>query len=162
MITGRVFKYGSDIDTDAIIPAKYANLSDPRSLGQHCLENLDPEFARRIRPGDILMATTNFGCGSSREIAAWSIKGAEVACVVASSFARIFFRNAINIALPVLESPSAVSETESGDILNIDLLSGRVENITRKKIFVATRYPPFIRSIIDAGGLVAHIRSELD
>lgn len=108
------------------------------------------------------MATTNFGCGSSREIAAWSIKGAEVACVVASSFARIFFRNAINIALPVLESPSAVSETESGDILNIDLLSGRVENITRKKIFVATRYPPFIRSIIDAGGLVAHIRSELD
>ena len=161
MISGRVFKYGPDIDTDAIIQTKYANLTDPQALGKHCLENLDPEFIRHVNPGDILMATTNFGCGSSREIAAWSIKGAGIACVIAASFARIFFRNAINIALPVLESSSAVAETESGDKLQIDLSTGSIENLTRNKVFTATRYPFFIKNIIDEGGLVAHIRSRL-
>ena len=162
MIDGRVHKYGADIDTDAIIPTRYANLSDPSALGKHCLENLDREFVRHVSPGDILMATTNFGCGSSREIAAWSIKGSGIACVVAASFARIFFRNAINIALPVLESPPAVAETESGDRLQIDLTTGSIENLTRNKVYTATRYPSFIKNIIDEGGLVAHVRSRLE
>jgi 3-isopropylmalate/(R)-2-methylmalate dehydratase small subunit len=161
MIGGRVHKYGSDVDTDAIIPTRYANLTDPSALGKHCLENLDPDFAGHVTPGDILMATTNFGCGSSREIAAWSIKGSGIACVVATSFARIFFRNAINIALPVLESHQAVEETETGDRLQIDLTTGSIENLTRNKVYTATRYPSFIKNIIDEGGLVAHVRSRL-
>jgi 3-isopropylmalate/(R)-2-methylmalate dehydratase small subunit len=162
MIDGCVHKYGSDVDTDAIIPTRYANLTDPSALGKHCLENLDLEFVGHVSPGDILMATTNFGCGSSREIAAWSIKGSGIACVVAASFARIFFRNAINIALPVLESPPAVAETESGDRLQIDLTTGSIENLTRNKVYTATRYPPFVKNIIDEGGLVAHVRSRLE
>ncbi len=161
MISGRVYKYGSDVDTDVIIPTRYANLTDPQELGKHCLENLDPGFARHINTGDILMATKNFGCGSSREIAAWSIKGAGISCVIAETFARIFFRNAINIALPVLESPSAVAETESGDRLQIDLSTGSIENLTSNKVFKATQYPSFIRNIIIEGGLVAHVRSRL-
>lgn len=135
MIRGTVHKYGANIDTDVIIPAKYANLPTPEELGAHCLENLDDGFVKKVRTGDVLMATTNFGCGSSREQAPWSIRGAGVSCIIAKSFARIFFRNAINIALPLLECPDAVEGTESGDVLEIDLTSGKIENITKTKSF---------------------------
>ncbi|QTA90394.1 3-isopropylmalate dehydratase small subunit [Desulfonema magnum] len=162
MIRGTVHKYGANIDTDVIIPAKYANLPTPEELGAHCLENLDDGFVKKVRTGDVLMATTNFGCGSSREQAPWSIRGAGVSCIIAKSFARIFFRNAINIALPLLECPDAVEGTESGDVLEIDLTSGKIENITKNKVFSAAPYPDFIRELIDAGGLIAYARQKID
>ena len=161
MIKGRVHKFGANIDTDGIIPAKYANLSDPVELGRHCLENVDPGFADRIRPGDIIMATTNFGCGSSREIAPWSIKGAGAACVVAQSFARIFFRNAINIGLPVLECPEVVVNTEPGQLLEVDLSCGVLKNLDTGQSFQAAPYPDFVQELIAAGGLVEYIKRKL-
>lgn len=161
MIKGAVHKYGANIDTDGIIPAKYANLSDPLELGKRCLENVDGAFAAKVKPGDILMATTNFGCGSSREIAPWSIKGAGVACVVAVSFARIFFRNAINIGLPLLECPEAVEATESDDVLEIDLAGGSIRNVSRGLEFQANPYPDFIRDLIAMDGLVGYVRSRI-
>ena len=161
LIKGTVHKFGANIDTDAIIPAKYANLTDPAELGKHCMENADAEFAARVAEGDILMATTNFGCGSSREIAPWSIKGAGIACVVAISFARIFFRNAINIGLPLLECPDAVQGTDGGDVLEIDLSRGVIRNLTKNRAFQAAAYPDFIMDLISAGGLVPYIRTRL-
>ncbi len=161
MIKGVVHKFGANIDTDGIIPAKYANLSEPEELGKHCLENVDSTFVTKVKHGDILMATTNFGCGSSREIAPWSIKGAGIACIIAINFARIFFRNAINIGLPLLECREAVENTSFGDILEINLSDGYIKNISRELTFRATPYPAFIRELISAGGLVAHVRSKL-
>ncbi|MBW1736682.1 MAG: 3-isopropylmalate dehydratase small subunit [Deltaproteobacteria bacterium] len=161
LIKGTVHKFGANIDTDAIIPAKYANISDPAELGKHCLENADAGFATRVTNGDILMATTNFGCGSSREIAAWSIKGTGISCVVAISFARIFFRNAINIGLPLLECPAAVEATASGDVLEIDLAKGSIRNLNRNLTFQAAAYPDFIMELISTGGLVPYVRSRL-
>ena len=161
MINGAVHKYGANIDTDGIIPAKYANISDPLELGKKCLENVDATFASRMKPGDILMATTNFGCGSSREIAPWSIKGSGIDCVVAVSFARIFFRNAINIGLPLLECQEAVESTSTGDILEIDLASGGIKNLSRNLTFQAVPYPDFIRELIAVDGLVAYVRARL-
>jgi len=161
MINGAVHKYSANIDTDGIIPAKYANISDPFKLGKKCLENVDATFASRVKHGDILMATTNFGCGSSREIAPWSIKGAGIDCVVAVSFARIFFRNAINIGLPLLESQEAVEATSTGDILEIDLVSGSIKNLSQDLSFQAVPYPEFIRELIAADGLVAFVRARL-
>jgi len=156
MIKGRVYKYGANIDTDAIIPAKYANLTEPSDLGEHCMENIDPEFATKVRTGDIIVATSNFGCGSSREVAPISIKGAGVSCVIAKTFARIFFRNAINIALPLLECPEAAEQTEEGDKLEVDLASGKIKNLTKNKVFTASPYPDFISGIIEAGGLIEY------
>ena len=161
MINGAVHKYGANIDTDGIIPAKYANISDPLELGKKCLENVDATFASKVKPGDILMATTNFGCGSSREIAPWSIKGAGIDCVVAVSFARIFFRNAINIGLPLLECPEAVEATSAGDIVEIDLASGGIKNLSQDLAFQAVPYPDFIRELISMDGLVAFVRAKL-
>ncbi|SDU27722.1 3-isopropylmalate dehydratase small subunit [Desulfobacula phenolica] len=161
MIKGLLHKYGANIDTDVIIPAKYANLPTPEDLGKHCLENLDDQFAQNVKPGDILMASTNFGCGSSREQAPWSIKGAGVSCIIAKSFARIFFRNAINIALPLMECPEAVDGSESGDVLKIDLSAGIIENITREKVFKAAPYPDFISELINAGGLVSYAKKRI-
>ncbi|CCK81378.1 3-isopropylmalate dehydratase small subunit [Desulfobacula toluolica] len=161
MIKGLLHKYGANIDTDVIIPAKYANLPTPEDLGKHCLENLDDQFVQNVKPGDILMASTNFGCGSSREQAPWSIKGAGVSCIIAKSFARIFFRNAINIALPLMECPEAVDGSESGDVLKIDLSAGIIENITREKVFKATPYPDFISELINAGGLVSYTKKRI-
>lgn len=161
MIKGRLHKYGANIDTDVIIPAKYANLPTPEELGKHCLENLDDQFTRHVKPGDILMASTNFGCGSSREQAPWSIKGAGVSCIIAKSFARIFFRNAINIALPLMECPEAVDGSENGDVLKIDLSAGIIENLTREKVFKAAPYPDFIRELISAGGLVSYAEKRI-
>ncbi len=160
MIKGKIHKFGANIDTDAIIPSRYANLTVPAELGQHCLEGAAPEFSQQVRPGDIIMATTNFGCGSSREVAPISIKGAGVACVVAKTFARIFFRNAINIALPLLECAEAVDNTDPGDEVQIDLSSGTIRNMTKGKEFAAAAYPDFLRSIIDAGGLIEYTKAK--
>jgi 3-isopropylmalate/(R)-2-methylmalate dehydratase small subunit len=159
MIKGSVHKFAANIDTDAIIPARYANLTVPEELGEHCMEGIAPEFSRKVKAGDIIMATTNFGCGSSREVAPISIKGAGVACVVAKTFARIFFRNAINIALPVLECPQAVDNSDPDDELEIDLTTGQIRNLTKNKVFVAVPYPEFISGIIAAGGLLEYIRA---
>jgi 3-isopropylmalate/(R)-2-methylmalate dehydratase small subunit len=158
MIRGRARKFGNNIDTDAIIPATYANLTDPAELGRRCMEHIDPGFVRRVEAGDIIVGGSNFGCGSSREIAPWAIQGAGISCVVAGSFARIFFRNAINIALPLLECPEAAEGTEEGDSLEIDLLQGEIRNLTRAKVFKAAPYPDFIRELVAAGGLVEYAR----
>ena len=158
MIRGRVHKFGDHIDTDAIIPAGCSHLSDPAELGPHCMENIDPAFARRVSPGDIIVAGSNFGCGSSREFAPWAIQGAGISCVIAKSFARIFFRNAINIALPLLACPAAVEGTEEKDLLEIDLGLGEIRNLTRNKGFTALPYPEFIRELISAGGLLEYAR----
>src|SRR3972149_7190036 len=124
LLKGKVHKYGADVSTDVIIPARYLNVSDPDELAQHCMEDIDADFVKKVKPGDIIMAATNFGCGSSREHAPLAIKAAGVACVIAGSFARIFFRNAINIGLPVLECAEAVENTASGDVLEVDLVKG--------------------------------------
>jgi len=160
-LKGRVHKYGANVDTDAIIPARHLNLSEPQELAQHCMEDVDSEFLTRVELGDIIMADTNFGCGSSREHAPLAIKAAGISCVIAKSFARIFFRNAINIGLPLLECIEAVDGTEAGDILEVDLAIGEIKNITRSRTFVAEPYPDFMMGIINAGGLVEHTRNKL-
>ncbi|MEE8318879.1 MAG: 3-isopropylmalate dehydratase small subunit [Dehalococcoidales bacterium] len=161
MLKGAVHKYGADFDTDAIIPGRYLNLSTVEEVARHCMEDVDPDFLIRVRPGDIVVATTNFGCGSSREHAPMALKGVGIACVIAKSFARIFFRNAINIGLPLLESADAVDNTEAGDILEVDLASGTINNLTRGKTFTAAAYPEFMAELISAGGLIEYTRQRL-
>ena len=161
MIRGRAHCFGDNIDTDAIIPVYAANIVNPLELGKHCMENIDPDFVHRVRPGDIIVACRNFGCGSSREIAPWSIKGTGISCVIAETFARIFFRNAINIALPVMTCRAAVADTETGDILEVDVVSGKIKNVTKDRTFHATPYPEFIRELISCGGLVEYTRKRL-
>lgn len=161
MLKGKVHKYGADINTDVIIPARYLNISEPARLAKHCLEDIDQEFVTRVKPGDIIVATTNFGCGSSREHAPLCIKAVGVSCIIAKSFARIFFRNAINIGLPLLECEEAVDNTEAGDILEIDLSSGRIRNLTRGMEFTAKPYPDFMAELISVGGLIEYTRKRL-
>jgi len=161
MMTGRVFKYGANVDTDAIIPARYLNVSEPAELAQHCMEDIDLDFVGKVSKGDIIVATTNFGCGSSREHAPLAIKAAGVSAVVAKSFARIFFRNAINIGLPLLESPETVDNTNAGDILQIELETGTIKNITKGKTFNAKPYPRFMSEIIASGGLVEYTKKKI-
>ncbi|ACM06317.1 3-isopropylmalate dehydratase small subunit [Thermomicrobium sp.] len=158
---GRVWKFGDNIDTDVIIPARYLVTIDPQELAQHVMEDIDPEFASKVQPGDIIVAGRNFGCGSSREHAPIAIKAAGVQAVVAESFARIFFRNAINIGLPVVEAPEAVRETETGDELEIDTENGIVRNLRTGKTYKATQYDAFIQHIIRAGGLLNAVRERL-
>jgi 3-isopropylmalate/(R)-2-methylmalate dehydratase small subunit len=160
-LKGKVFKYGSDVNTDVIIPARYLNLSEPFELAKHCMEDIDTTFLQKVKPGDIIMATTNFGCGSSREHAPLAIKAAGISCVIAASFARIFFRNAINIGLPLLECPEAVANTDAGDILEVDLSKGKISNVTRGKTFIAKPYPVFMSELIAAGGLIEYTRTRL-
>jgi 3-isopropylmalate/(R)-2-methylmalate dehydratase small subunit len=160
-LRGHVHKYGADINTDAIIPARYLNTSDAQELAQHCMEDEDPEFVRRVRPGDIMVADTNFGCGSSREHAPIAIKAAGVSCVIAKSFARIFYRNAINLALPVLECEEAVEGSEAGDELEVDLKSGAIRNLSRGTAFQAKPFPDFMLELLQAGGLVEYTRRRL-
>ena len=160
-LKGKVHKYGANVDTDAIIPARYLNLSEPDELAQHCMEDFDAGFLKNVQPGDIIVADTNFGCGSSREHAPVAIKAAGVSCVIAQSFARIFFRNAINIGLPLLECPEAVAGTEAGDTLEINLASGQISNLTRNKTFIAKPYPEFMMGIIGVGGLVEYTKKKL-
>lgn len=158
---GKVHKYGADVNTDVIIPGRYMSLSEPKDLAQHCMEDIDRDFVRKVQPGDILVATTNFGCGSAREHAPLSIKAAGISCIIAKSFARIFFRSAINIGLPLLECEEAVENTEAGDVVEVDLSKGEIKNLTKGKRFLARPYSAFINEVISAGGLVEHAKKRL-
>ena len=158
---GTAHRYGRDIDTDVIIPARYLNTSDPAELAKHCLEDLDADFVRNVAPGDILVAEENFGCGSSREHAPLCIKAAGVSCVIAKSFARIFYRNSINIGLPIMECPEAVDAIKQGDVVKVDADTGVITDETTGAVFQAHPFPPFIREIIEKGGLVNRTREVL-
>ena len=160
-LKGKVHKYGADVNTDVIIPARYLNVSEPAELAKHCMEDIDKDFVSRVQPGDVIMATTNFGCGSSREHAPLAIKAVGISCIIARSFARIFFRNAINIGLPLLECEEAVDKTDAGDILEIDLSSGKIKNLTSGVAFTASSYPDFMAELISAGGLIEYSKKRL-
>jgi 3-isopropylmalate/(R)-2-methylmalate dehydratase small subunit len=161
LLTGKVWKYGANVDTDAIIPARYLNINDPQELAKHCMEDIDSEFVKTVPPGDVIVATTNFGCGSSREHAPLCIKAAGVSCIIARSFARIFYRNAINIGLPILECDEAVDGTDAGDELEVDLESGAIRNLTKATTFQAKPYPAFMLELMRAGGLVQYTKERL-
>ena len=161
ILKGKIYKYGADVNTDVIIPARYLNVSDPAELARHCMEDIDHDFVKTVQPGDIIMAATNFGCGSSREHAPLAIKAAGISCVIAKSFARIFFRNAINIGLPLLECEEAVDKTDAGDLVEVDLSRGEVKNMTKGMTFSAKPYPDFMAELISAGGLIEHTRRRL-
>ena len=156
-VQGRVFKYGNDVDTDVIIPARYLNTTSETELAGHCMEDIDPDFIKKVKAGDIIVAGDNFGCGSSREHAPIAIKASGVSLVIANSFARIFYRNSINIGLPILECPEAVKEISAGDIVSCDLGEGIIKNETTGKTFTAEPFPPFIQEIIAYGGLIKHL-----
>jgi 3-isopropylmalate/(R)-2-methylmalate dehydratase small subunit len=160
-LRGKVHRLGANVDTDVIIPARYLNTTDPAELAKHCLEDLDPTFPLRVRPGDVIVADENFGSGSSREHAPVAIKGAGIACVVASTFARIFYRNSINVGLPIVECREIVEVTKEGDELEIDLVSGKITNLTRGVTAAAVPFPDFMRHIIEAGGLVPYLHEKL-
>lgn len=158
---GRAFRYGRDIDTDVIIPARYLNTSDPKELAKHCLEDLDKTFVDRVNPGDIIVAEENFGCGSSREHAPIAIKEAGVSVVIAKSFARIFYRNSINTGLAIMECPEAVDAIKEGDTVKVDTETGVIVDETTGKEFKAQPFPPFIAEIIEKGGLVNRWKEKL-
>lgn len=158
---GTAFRYGRDVDTDVIIPARYLNTSDPVELAKHCLEDLDPTFVSRVKRGDIIVADENFGCGSSREHAPVAIKAAGVSVVIAKSFARIFYRNAINIGLPIMECPEAADAISDGDVVYVDADTGVVRDETTGATFQAQPFPPFIQEIINEGGLVARTKRQM-
>jgi len=162
MYKGKVHKFADDVNTDEIIPARYLNTTDRAELASHCMEDADKDFAKRVRPGDMIVAGRNFGCGSSREHAPIAIKAAGVSCVIAGSFARIFSRNSINIGLPIVESPEASKDIKKGDTVSVDTIKGVIKNITRKKSYRFEKYPPFMRKIIEAGGLMAQIKKRKD
>jgi len=157
-IRGKIWKFGNDVDTDVIIPARYLNTSDPDELARHCMEDADPEFIRKIRPGDIILAGKNFGCGSSREHAPIAIKGARIGLVIAESFARIFYRNAFNIGLPILESAPAAAEIQEGHEVEVDIETGGIVDHTTRKRYQAKAIAPFMRELLAAGGLVPYVR----
>ncbi len=152
IVRGNVFKYGDNVDTDVIIPARHLTTSDPAELAKYCMEDIDSDFAKDVRPGDIIVASRNFGCGSSREHAPIAIKGSGISCVIASSFARIFYRNAINTGLPIMECAPAAEAAEKGDVLEIDFETGIIKNITKNEEYQSAAFPEFIQRIIAAGG----------
>lgn len=155
---GRVFRYGDNVDTDVIIPARYLNTSDKKELASHCMEDIDSGFVKAVQQGDIIVAGKNFGCGSSREHAPIAIKEAGVSCVIATTFARIFFRNSINIGLPILECPQASEEIKAGDKVTVDFSSGEIIDETTGKTYQAEPFPPFMQRLIEAGGLIPYIK----
>lgn len=155
---GRVFKYPDNVDTDVIIPARYLNTSDAKELAKYCMEDIDNTFVSRVNAGDIMVAGWNFGCGSSREHAPLVIKTCGTGCVIAKSFARIFYRNAINIGLPILECEAAAEEIQDGDTVSVDFDTGVITNITKGKTYKAEPFPPFIQNIIEKGGLLASLK----
>ncbi len=157
---GTVFKYGDNVDTDVIIPARYLNSSDPKELASHCMEDIDKDFVNRVKTGDLIVADKNFGCGSSREHAPIAIKAAGVSCVIAETFARIFYRNAINIGLPIIECPEAAEGIEDGDEVEVDFDSGIITNKTKGTIFQGQAFPEFMQKIIKAEGLINYINQK--
>ena len=157
---GSVFKYGDNVDTDVIIPARYLNSSDPKELATHCMEDIDKDFVKNVHVGDIIVANKNFGCGSSREHAPISIKASGVSCVIAETFARIFYRNAINIGLPIIECPQAAKEIQAGDEVEEAIDSGTITDVTTAKKFQAHAFPPIMQKIIDCEGLVNYINQK--
>ena len=156
---GRVFKYGDNIDTDVIIPARYLNSSDPAELATHCMEDIDKEFIKKVQKGDIIVAEKNFGCGSSREHAPIAIKAAGVSCIIAETFARIFYRNAINIGLPIIECPKAAAEIEDGDEVDVNFDTGVITDLTKGTTYQGQAFPEFMQRIIDAEGLINYINA---
>ena len=156
---GKVHKYGDNVDTDVIIPARYLNTSDHKELAAHCMEDIDADFVKNVKDGDIMVANMNFGCGSSREHAPIAIKTSGISCVIASTFARIFYRNAINTALPILECDEAAKKIENGDKVEVDFDTGLINNITKNETYQAQPFPDFIKEIINAGGLLNSLKN---
>ena len=162
MVTGTVFKYGDNVDTDVIIPARYLNAPSPAELASHCMEDIDPAYATSVHKGDIMVGGWNFGCGSSREHAPIAIQASGAACVIAASFARIFYRNAINIGFPILECPEAARAISSGDKVSVDFATGVITDETTGRTFQATAFPGFINNIIENGGLLPYLKARQD
>ena len=162
MYTGKVYKYGDNVDTDVIIPARYLNAPSPDELAKHCMEDIDASFATKVQPGDIIVGGANFGCGSSREHAPISIRACGVRCVIAASFARIFYRNSINIGFPILECPEAAAAIQNGDTVSVDFDSGLIRDETTGAEFRATALPPFIGRIVEDGGLLPYLKARLE
>lgn len=160
MVKGTVFKYGDNVDTDVIIPARYLNAPSPEELAKHCMEDIDVDFVKNVKPGDIMVGGANFGCGSSREHAPISIRAAGISCVIAASFARIFYRNAINIGFPILECPEAAAKINAGDEVTVDFATGVITDVTTGESFQATAFPEFINRIIENGGLLPYIKAK--
>ena len=160
-ITGSVIKYGDNIDTDVIIPARYLNTSDPAELAKHCMEDLDKTFVSRVKKGDIMVGGKNFGCGSSREHAPIAIKASGISCIIAETFARIFYRNAINIGLPILECPEAAMDIDEVDRVEVDFTEGRIINLTKNKEYKAIPFPDFMQEIMKADGLIGFIKKQV-
>ena len=162
MVSGKVFKYGDNVDTDVIIPARYLNAPSPEELAKHCMEDIDASFATTVRPGDIIVGGANFGCGSSREHAPISIRACGVRCVIAASFARIFYRNAINIGFPILECPEAAAAINNGDTVSVDFATGKIIDETTGETFQAVALPPFIEKIVEHNGLLPYLKARMD
>ncbi len=161
MVSGKVFKYGDNVDTDVIIPARYLNAPSPEELAKHCMEDIDASFATTVKPGDIMVGGANFGCGSSREHAPISIRACGVRCVIAASFARIFYRNAINIGFPILECPEAAAAINNGDTVSVDFSTGKIVDETTGESFQAVALPPFIEKIVEHHGLLPYLKAKL-
>ncbi|MBZ5707373.1 MAG: 3-isopropylmalate dehydratase small subunit [Acidobacteriia bacterium] len=161
-LTGKVHKFGDDVNTDEIIPARYLNTSDPHELAKHAMEDADPEFVNRVKPGDFIVAGKNFGCGSSREHAPVALKAAGVAGVIAGSFARIFYRNSFNMGLPILECPEAAAEIAGGADISVDLNTGVITDLATGKKYLSQSIPPFMQELLADGGLMAHLKKGLE
>ncbi|MBQ4650985.1 MAG: 3-isopropylmalate dehydratase small subunit [Firmicutes bacterium] len=162
MVTGKVFKFGDNVDTDVIIPARYLNAPSPEELAQHCMEDIDAEFVKKVQKGDIMVGGANFGCGSSREHAPIAIQASGIECVIAASFARIFYRNAINIGFPILECPEAAANIKDGDQVSVDYDTGIITDETTGQTFQAAAFPQFINNIIGKGGLLKYLKARQD
>ena len=162
MVTGKVFKYGDNVDTDVIIPARYLNAPSPEELAKHCMEDIDADFTGKVRPGDIVVGGANFGCGSSREHAPIAIRACGVSCVIAASFARIFYRNSINIGFPILECPEAAEAIKNGDQVSVDFATGLIKDETTGQEFQAVAFPEFINRIIEHDGLLPYLKARQD
>ena len=162
MVTGKVYKYGDNVDTDVIIPARYLNAPSPEELAKHCMEDIDPAFTAKVQPGDIIVGGANFGCGSSCEHAPIAIRACGVSCVIAASFARIFYRNSINIGFPILECPEAAQAIQNGDAVSVDFATGVIRDDTTGQTFQAAAFPPFIQRIIEHNGLLPYLKARMD
>ena len=162
MVSGKVFKYGDNVDTDVIIPARYLNAPSPEELAKHCMEDIDASFATMVKSGDIIVGGANFGCGSSREHAPISIRACGVACVIAASFARIFYRNSINIGFPILECPEAAAAIQNGDTVSVDFATGKIVDETTGETFQAVALPPFIEKIVEHNGLLPYLKARME